>query len=92
MTIEIDEPELQDMIQQQLNSGKFRDAADVVGQAVRSLPAVGGGSSGRLIQGKRGMSGADLIAVMQRSPHKEIELIQPSVYIDSSEISEPVTF
>jgi Arc/MetJ-type ribon-helix-helix transcriptional regulator len=91
MTIEI-APELEEIIQQRLDTGKYRDVADVLEQAVLSLPTAGTVASGRLIQGMRGMTGADLVAVMQRSPHKEIELFQSSVSIEPHEIREPVEF
>jgi hypothetical protein len=84
MTIEIHSAEIEEIIQQRLASGGFRDAEDVVAQALRK--AVPAGKSPRE---KTGISGAELIAAMQRSPHKEIELIQPSVYFEPIE---PVKF
>jgi Arc/MetJ-type ribon-helix-helix transcriptional regulator len=74
MTIEI-APELEEVIQQQLATGKFRDAADVVGQAVRgSVPVEGK----KVEAGMRsGVTGADLIAAMQKCPYPDVEFEQP---------------
>lgn len=59
MNIEITRPELQALIQQRLQSGCFTDAEDVLLHALRaSAPA----------------TGADLVAVMQSSPHRDVEI------------------
>ncbi len=73
MTIEIDEPELQEILQQRLSTGSFRDLADVVGQALRSSPPVGPIQKA----GRSEFTGADLIAAMQSCPHPDFEMEQP---------------
>lgn len=75
MTIEIDEPELQEILQQRLSTGSFRDLADVVGQALRSSPPVS--STQRATTGRSEFTGADLIAAMQACPHPDFEMEQP---------------
>jgi len=64
MTIEISGPEVEALILQRMKSGAFSSPEDVILHALRSLkPEV--------------RTGAALIAAMQASPHKEIE-IEPS--------------
>lgn len=64
MTIEISRPEVEALIMQRLKSGEFSSAEDVILHALRSSnPAA--------------PTGAALIAAMQASPHKDIE-IEPS--------------
>jgi Arc/MetJ-type ribon-helix-helix transcriptional regulator len=64
MTIEITRPEVEALIEQRLRSGVFSDAEDVILDALRSsAPAYA--------------TGAELVAAMQASPYKEIE-IEPS--------------
>jgi Arc/MetJ-type ribon-helix-helix transcriptional regulator len=61
MNIEITRPEVEALIRQRLRSGGFTDAEDVILHALRALEA-----------GQP--TGADLIAAMQSSPHKEMEI------------------
>jgi hypothetical protein len=69
MHIEITRPEVEFLIQQSLQRGGFADAEDVILRALQLLAA-------------EPVTGAELVAVMQASPHKEIELApvqQPKV-------------
>ena len=61
MTIEITRPEIEALIQQRIQSGAFASAEDVILQALRSF------NPGH-------PTGADLIAAMQASPYKEIDI------------------
>jgi len=84
MTIEIHSAEIEEIIQQRLASGGFRDAEDVVAQALRKTVPAGTGP-----QGKRGFSGAELIAAMQACPHPDFEMEHPKVYAEVREIELP---
>jgi len=83
MTIEIQQPELEALIRERLNSGQFQSVEEVLLRALQSWPAQGTqpGSKARPLPGKQvapsGRTGADIVAAMQRSPHKEINL-EPS--------------
>ena len=61
MTIEITRPEIEVLIQQRIQSGAFASAEDVILQALRSF------NPGH-------PTGADLVAAMQASPYKEINI------------------
>lgn len=65
MTIEIRKPELEALIVERLRSGEFESIEDVLMQALK-------GSS--IPPKKETRSGADLVAAMQNSPSKEIDL------------------
>ncbi len=67
MTIEIHQPELEALILERMKSGAFRSVEDVLMQALRSAPVAGPSLP----------TGAQLIAAMQASPYKEIDL-EPS--------------
>jgi Arc/MetJ-type ribon-helix-helix transcriptional regulator len=60
MTIEITKPEIEILIRQRMQSGIYGSAEDVILQALRSL-------------GSSHQTGADLVAAMQSSPHKEVD-------------------
>jgi hypothetical protein len=65
MTIQIRKPELEALIMERLKSGGFENIEDVLLQALQSA----------LIPMERETrTGADLIAAMQESPYKEIDL------------------
>ena len=64
MTIEITSPEVEALIQQRVQSGAFTSAEDVILYALRSLQP-------------EHPTGAVLVAAMQASPHREID-IEPS--------------
>ena len=61
MTIEISRPEVEALILQRMKSGGFSSAEDVILHALRSSKP-------------ESRTGAALIAAMQASPHKEIEI------------------
>jgi len=65
MTIEIRNPELEALIIERLKNGGFETIEDVLIQALQSSP---------LPTEKKRATGADLIAAMQASPYREIEL------------------
>ncbi len=65
MTIEIHKPELEAIIIERLRSGAFESVEDILMQALKGLPGP---------QKKETRTGADLVAAMQASPFKEIDL------------------
>jgi len=74
MTIEIHRPELEALIIERLKSGVFEDIEDVLMQALRSAPV----PAQKPIQEEEATAtGATLIAAMQASPYREIDL-QPT--------------
>lgn len=64
MTIEISSPEVEAIILQRMRSGEFSNAEEVILHALRSSEP-------------KASTGSALIAAMQASPHKELE-IEPS--------------
>jgi hypothetical protein len=85
MTIQITKPEVEALINQRLQSGAFKDAEDVILQALQSsAPETTKPDSARKSIGKAGEpvrgvadeahTGADLVAAMQASPYREISL------------------
>jgi Arc/MetJ-type ribon-helix-helix transcriptional regulator len=64
MTIEISSPEVEALIHQRMKSGSFSSPEDLIHHALRS-------------SNPEARTGAALIAAMQASPHKDIE-IEPS--------------
>jgi len=86
MTIEIHRPELEALIRERMKNGAFRSVEDVLLQALQmsSLP----GDTGRdRPTGTSVPTGADLIAAMQSSPHKEIDLESPRGWLPVRESS-----
>jgi hypothetical protein len=83
MTIEIEQPELEALIQQRLRSGQFHSVEEVLLRALQSWPApeTHARTQARPLPGKPVVSsrrtGADIVAAMQRSPYKETDL-EPS--------------
>ena len=69
MTIEIHRPELEALIQERLKSGVFENVEDVLMQALKSAPPAMELSGEAATQ-----TGADLVAAMQASPYREIDL------------------
>lgn len=65
MTIEIHKPELEALINERLRSGAFDNVEDVLMQALQGSP---------LPTKKETRTGADLVAAMQASPCKDIDL------------------
>jgi hypothetical protein len=73
MTIEIHRPELEALIRERMKTGGFRNVEDVLLQALRSSPLpVGQHAEPR--EEASPATGADLVAALQASPYKEIEL------------------
>jgi hypothetical protein len=72
VTIEIHQPEIEDIIRQRLATGAFQDVEDVLIHALRSTP-----QRPEHQPGLRGLTGVDLLSAMQASPFKEIDL-EPS--------------
>jgi hypothetical protein len=72
MTIEIHRPELEALIIQRMKSGGFDNVEDALIQALKTpLP------SEELAKTRDKRTGADLIAALQASPHRELD-IEPS--------------
>jgi hypothetical protein len=75
MTIEIHRPELEALILQRMKSGGFHNVEDVLMEVLKASPVVE--ESSRKPRDKR--TGADLIAALQASPDRELE-IEPARY------------
>jgi hypothetical protein len=73
MTIEIHRPELKALIVERMKMGGFDKVEDALQQALEMSPVVTDAATAP----KR--TGADLIAAMQSSPYREIE-IEPARY------------
>ena len=74
MTIEIHRPELEALLLERMETGAFRSVEDVIMQALETAPVPG---TKPATAEKR--TGADLIAAIQRSPCRELEL-EPERY------------
>lgn len=74
MTIEINRPELEALIRERMNTGAFKTVEDALMQALTSSPLPHGGSAT-----VAKLTSADLIAAIQRSPYRELE-IEPERY------------
>lgn len=74
MTIEIHSPKLEALIMQRMKTGGFRNVEDTLMQALETAPIP---ETKPLTAKKR--TGADLIAAIQRSPFRELE-IEPERY------------
>jgi hypothetical protein len=66
MTIEIHKPELEALIRERMKAGGFNNVEDVLMQALETLAVTAPAAKNR--------TGADLIAAMQASPYREIEI------------------
>ncbi len=75
MTIEIHRPELEALILQRMKSGGFHNVEDALLQALKTSPPVEEPSV--TSQDKR--TGADLIAALQTSPYRELDIEPPKV-------------
>ena len=73
MTIEIHRPELEALIRERMKIGGGQNVEDVLMQALMSSPPAAAKDAG-FSDEKPAPTGADLVAAMQASPHKEIEL------------------
>ena len=75
MTIEIRRPELEALIMERMKLGGFHNIEDALMQALETSPV---SDANRATSAER-RTGADLIAAMQASPYREIE-IEPTRY------------
>ena len=75
MTIEIHRPELEALIIQRMKSGGFHNVEDVLLQALKTSQPVEERSG--TSRDKR--TGADLIAALQASPYRELDIEPPRV-------------
>jgi hypothetical protein len=73
MTIEIHNPELEALIWERMKRGPFQKIEDVLIQALKSAPLPAENDDG-LSNGTSAQTGAALVAAMQASPYKEIDL------------------
>lgn len=74
MTIEIHRPELEALIMQRMKNGGFHNVEDALMQALETAPV-----PETKPKTSRKPTGADLIAAIQRSPYRELE-IEPERY------------
>jgi len=75
MTIEIHSPELEALIRERMKRGGFHNVEDALIQALETSPV----GDGKPAAAPKNRTGADLIAAMQSSPYREIE-IEPARY------------
>jgi hypothetical protein len=68
--IQIQKPELEALILDRMQTGKFENIEDFLLRALRASPLTGETLHG---EGREG-TGADLVAAMQASPYKEIDI------------------
>jgi len=69
MTIEIQKPELEALIRKRMESGAFQSVEEVLLQALKSAPQPTEPAGGAATH-----TGADLVAAMQASPYRDIDL------------------
>jgi hypothetical protein len=75
MTIEIRKPELEALIMERMKTGRFHSVEDALMQALEASPATRETPAAPA----KNRTGADLIAAMQESPYRELE-IAPARY------------
>ena len=73
MTIEIHRPELEALIRNWMKTGAFPTVEDALIQALKSSPFPAEQAAGPS-NGEPALTGADLVAAMQASPYKDIDL------------------
>lgn len=78
MTIEIQKPELEALIRAWMKTGAFPTVEDALIQALKSSP-LPGEQGAPASSGTPAPTGSDLVAAMQSSPYKEIDLEPPRV-------------
>ena len=78
MTIEIRKPELEALINERLRSGALEDVEDVLMQALRGSPIP--------VQ-KETRTGAVLVAAMQASPCKDIDLEPTKITMPARDVT-----
>ena len=76
MTIEIHRPELEALILQRMKSGGFHNVEDALLQALKTSTPIEERSHEK-------RTGADLIAALQASPHRELDIAPPKVRLTS---------
>ena len=76
MTIEINRPELEALIRERMGAGAFQNVEDALMQALTNAPP----PDATVATTKPKLTGADLIAAIQRSPYRELE-IEPERYL-----------
>ena len=76
MTIEIQRPELEALILERMKTGAFPSVEDALIEALKSSPPP---AEQRVLasNGTSAPTGADLVAAMQASPYREIDLAPP---------------
>jgi hypothetical protein len=72
MTIEIHRPELEALIMQRMKSGGFDNVEDTLLEALKTLPPAEEPS-------REKRTGADLVAALQASPYRELDIEPPKV-------------
>jgi len=75
MTIEIHRPELKALIMERMKIGGFQSVEDALMQALKTSPA----TDAKPATAAQNRTGADLIAAMQSSPYRDLE-IEPARY------------
>jgi hypothetical protein len=75
MIIEIRKPELEALIRERMQMGGFHNVEDALMHALETSPL----TSAKSATATNKRTGADLIAAMQASPHRDIE-IEPARY------------
>jgi hypothetical protein len=75
MTIEIQTPALEDLILQRMESGGFQTVEELLLQALKTPPT----TAEQAARAAAPRTGADLIAALQASPYREID-IEPARY------------
>ena len=75
MTIEIQKPELEALILERMQKGGFASIEDALMQALEASPIVAEHQAKSLDR----RTGADLIAALQASPFREIDLVPERV-------------
>jgi hypothetical protein len=73
MTIEIHRPELEALIRQRMKTGAFPTVEDALMQALRASP-LPGEQDASVANQRCSLTGAELVAAMQASPYKDIDL------------------
>jgi hypothetical protein len=73
MTIEIHKPELEALIRERMKRGAFQNVEDVLIQALKTSP-LPAEQDAAVSDETTAPTGADLVAAMQASPYKEIDL------------------
>jgi hypothetical protein len=73
MTIEIHKPELEALILERMHAGAFASIEDTLMQALESSP-LPPKADDQSAHAASSFTGADLVAAMQLSPYKEIDL------------------